>query len=560
MREAAEAPRESPAAAGRPGRRRPSVGLALGAILLAAVSVAQYRKIPAARRPAELFARRFMLDVRRPLDAATIRIAPTGDLAAALAAESALSDVDAPAPTGTLGPEVARAWSRARSERGAELAAARGLLLDALPQRPESAAHRLLLGRLALAARKEEKQPARPETWNVPLRAAAAAAPGVDAVWGALSRAVLEDWPRLSSANRNDAKDVFRRAFLDPAVVSRDFGAARRHLGVEADSLLPDQISSLTSALDAVGGRAEIRELFSLVQRLERATREDRASRLQVIERLHERGEADRLRSAIEGFAVNHVAELSDDPLGRRQSARVLELWPEGSPGVWPSHARAALLVYFLRGRERDVPPAALARAVGGLSGVPAHLRAEVLLLNGEIPGAETIARSVASIGDTDWAPYFVRLSRAHLSAGRPREALEALTRLGLEAGGSCEVLLARRDVGRAVGDTSDASAAEQELLARSALVPLDVFSPEATVPLCVPPERAGRGSFSVQVRSPGETILAYGWDGGRSGILYLAREGLVSTTVPQTPGGRLFSVGRFYGENVSIARPRLAG
>ena len=549
-----------PAGESRAGSGRLRVPLALLALGLAAAALVQYRKIPASRRPAELFARRFTLDVRRPLESWTIRIAPAGDLAAALAAESALSDADQPAPTGTLDARVARAWSQARSERGAELAAARALVLDALPQRPGSAGHRLLLGRLALAERKEGAQPAQPETWNVPLRAAAAAAPGVDAVWGALSRAVLEDWPRLSPSNRDDAKEVFRRAFLDPAVVSRDFAAARTHLGVEADSLLPDQISSLSSALDALGGRAQVRDLFSLVQRLERATREDRASRLQAIERHHERGQTDRLRSAIEGFAVNHVAELSDDPLGRRQTARVLELWPDGDPGVWPSHARAAFLLYFLRGRERDVPPAALARAAEGLSGVPAHLRAEVLLLNGEIADAEKIARSVTSIGNPEWTAYFVRLSRAHLAAGRPSDAAEALTRAAPEGSESCPIVLARRDVSRALGNTSEALALEGDLSLLGEAAHPEGFSPEPMLSLCVPPERAGRGALSIPIRGAGATIAAYGWDGGLSGRLYTSREALVTVPMPATPGSHVFSVVRIYGENVSIGQPRVAG
>lgn len=542
----------------RSGRLR--VPLTLLALGLAGAALVQYRKIPGSRRPAELFAQRFTLDVRRPLESWTIRIAPAGDLAAALAAESALSDADEPAPTGTLDPRVARAWSQAGSQRGAELAAARDLLLDAIAQRPGSAGHRLLLGRLALAQRREGEQPTRPETWNVPLHAAAAAAPGVDAVWGALSRAVLEDWPRLSSSARDDAKGVFRRGFLDPAVVTRDYAAARRHLGAQAGALLPDDMASLSAALHALDGRVEIRELFSLLKRLEQATREDRVRRLERIERLHALGQADRLRSAIEGFAVNHAAELSDDRTGRTQSARVLELWPEGNPGVWPSHTRAALVLYFLRGRERDVRPAALGRAAEGVGGVPAHLRADILLLNGEIAEAEKIARSVASIGNTDWTAYFVRLSRAHVSAGRPREAQEALTRIAFESSESCEVLLVRREVARALADAAEASALDQALFVLAEPVPPESPSSEASLSLCLPPERAGRGSFAVRVRSPGETIVAYGWDGGRSGVLHISREGLVRVPLPSSPGSRVFSVGRLYGENISLHEPWVGG
>jgi hypothetical protein len=558
MTEPAAARRESSAAA--PAGRRSGVLLAFLAAGLAAFSVVQYREIPASRRPAEAFARRFALDLRRPFEAWTIRISPAGDLAAAIAAESALSDAGDPPPGGTLDPRAARAWSRVASERQEELAAARGLLLDTLARRPGSAAHRLLLGRLALAERDGRAPAPPPETWTVPLQAAASAAPGVDAVWGALSRATLEDWPRLPPGQRDDARRVFRRAFLDPAVVARDYPDARRHLGAAADSLLPDDMASLAAALDALGGRAEIPDLFALLQRLTQATREDRARRLQRIERLQALGQADRLRSAIEGFAVNHTPELSDDKTGRAQSARVLELWPDGHPGVWPSHARAALLVYFLRGREADVSPAALGRAVEALSGVPAHLRADVLLANGAIADAEKIARSVASIGDPDWTAYFVRLSRAHLDAGRPAEAQEALTRIAFESSESCEVLVARREVARALGEAAETAALDRALVLLSDPVPPEGLSAVASLSLCVAPERAGRGSFAVRVRSPGDTIVTYGWDGGRLGLLRVSREGLVRVPVPATPGARVFSVSRLYGENISLHEPRVTG
>jgi hypothetical protein len=42
--------------------------------------------------------------------------------------------------------------------------------------------------------------------------------------------------------------------------------------------------------------------------------------------------------------------------------------------------------------------------------------------------------------------------------------------------------------------------------------------------------------------------------------MLHVTREGLVRVSLPATPGNRVFSVTRLYGENVSLHEPRVSG
>jgi hypothetical protein len=553
-------PPQPPAAA--PAPRRAALGI--GALLLTAASVLHCRHTVAERRPAERFAREFGFDIRRPLEAETIRIAPSGDLAADIVADAALRDAeDEPLPE-SLDSRLTRAWAAARSRKAEELSSARRLLLEALASRPGSATHRFLLGRVAFVEGRiagASADTARLERWRRPLRAAAAAGPGVDAVWGALSRAHLETWPLLPPAVQGEARDIFRRAFFDSGVVSRDFLAVREAIGPEADLLLPADAAALSAAVDSLDGRAGVPATLALLKRLDRANRADRAARLREIERLHRQGETERLLDACESFAAQNPAGLFDDPAGRREVARVLELWPGGHAGSWPDDRRAEIVRFFLAGREPDVRPAALERALETLSGVPDSVRAEVQVLNGETGEAEELAAAAGGAGESEWISYFVRLARAYISRGQAGEAAEALARLAPAAREECDGVLARRDVARALGDADDARLLDQRLAdLRAAAESKKDWSSGENLSLCVTPEDIRNGVLAVEVEADNAAIVAYGWDGGRSGIVALSRVNRLNVPLPRAPGRRTFTIETAVGGPVRLGEARLTG
>lgn len=555
-------PPPDPPAASSPRRVRTTLGIA--ALLLAAASVLQCRQTVAERRPAERFAREFTLDLRRPLEAETIRIAPSGDFAADIVADAALRDAEERPRLESQDPRLSRAWAASLSRKAEELGAARRLLLEALASRPGSATHRFLLGRLAFAESRIEgasSDSAWLERWRRPLRAAAAAGPGVDAVWGALSRAYLEAWPRLPPVDRGEARGIFRRAFFDSGVVSRDFLAVREALGPGADSLLPTDTSALSAAIDSLGGRAGVPATLALLNRLDRAKRLDRAAWLREIETLHRQGETERLLDACESFAAQNPAGHFDDPAGRREVARVLELWPGGHAGSWPDDRRAEIVRFFLAGREPDVGPPALGRALELLTGVPNSVRAEVHLLNGETGEAEELATTAGGAGELEWISYFLRLARVHLSRGQAAEAAEALARLAPAAREDCDAVLARRDLARALGDSSDAQSLDRRLAGlRAAAQPQRDWSSGENLSLCVTPEQIRDGTLTVEIEAESPAIVAYGWDGGRSGVVALSRVNRLNVPLPRAPGRRTFTIETAVGGPVRLGEARLTG
>lgn len=547
------APRDVPAAGAPPSlprERHPfrvRAMLAGASLLLAAASVLHHLQGVSPRGEAERLARALRLDVRRPEEFQTIRVAP-GDSATDVLADTALREAEAGARESS-GPRPRDPATAARSASTELLNGARDLLLSALVDRPGDAIHLFLLGRLAFAEQDagapSSRELARIERWRKPLRAAASAAPGLDAIWGALTRAYLEAWPRLPPSARQEGRVAFRRAFLDPGLVTRDFLAARNVLGPGADLLLPEDAAPIAAAVESLEGRAGVPATMALLKRLDRARRVDRAARLKEIERLHRRADFDRLRIACESLAATHPVFEFDDETGRRQAARVLDLWPAGDVGSWPDDRRAEIVRFFLGGREAHVRPAALARALASLSGVPRPVHAEVLLLNGELADAEDLAVAAsAGAGESDWRPYFVRLARSLLARGRSREALLALSRVEIGGREECDVLRARRDVARALGDADEEKELEQTIAAlRGASQPRKEWARRETLSLCLGPEELSGRELSLEAEAASPVLLQYGWDGGRSGLLAIRRSGLLRIPLPRAPGARLLSI-----------------
>ncbi|MEP6801188.1 MAG: hypothetical protein ABJC07_04580 [Acidobacteriota bacterium] len=516
--------------------------LAAAALVLAGIAVAHDLFDARLEHQAEQFMRRFGLDARRPLDLQSMQLEPAGDLAADVALDGALRDLEADTGGGS---------SRSSARSASQLAAAQDLMLDAVARRPGSVHHLLLLGEAAHAEQDlaEKTEPASPETslvrialWARPLRIAAVAAPGADATWEALAASYLASWNDLAAEDRSDASAALPRAFRNPDFVTREFPRAVAVLRPEeAVRLLPDAARPLRAALRASVSGGDVATAGLLAARADRSERKQRSADLLEIEARGALGDIESMRYLCQIWADHHGIQDFDDPPGRAQVARLLDLWPAELVGDWNLDRRGELVTFFFEKNAPEAKPEAIARAVAALSGAPAVVRARAKLLVGQLEDAETIAAAEPSSGSLEWTPYFVALAKFQRSRGRALEARRVLERLSPLSREDCDVALERREIARAIGDREALEAIGRSAPLRAPSDPGAAWSSDSTLPLCVDPEASARGRLEVELAADAPAFVAFGWDGGRLGSLVVARGRTLSIPLSGVSGRRTF-------------------
>jgi hypothetical protein len=474
-------------------------------ILLAGVCLARFVEDQAWRRAARRYAAAAGLEPGRP-GGAEISHEPAGDLAAA---QAFLATLKRPSPP------VSGEWRRM----------ARDSMLEAAALRPGWAEHRHLLGL-------SDDEPSGERARRV-LLLAARAAPGAIDYWTALARADLGAWPALPAAARAAAVEVFRRAVESEDFVSDEYAAVEAALGSHpARALLPENPGVLSAAAGSLAERGDIPGAASLMMRGQAAERSERERELADLERRELLGDADGLRRRCGVWFERHPFREQDDAEGRRQLARLLALWPNDRFGSWARDPRARLVRFFLDGRLSALPADPLLRTIESLTGVPDAVRARVMLASGRVGTAQTLARG--AIFSPDWDAYFLELARIQLEAGKISEAGSALSKLSFGAREGCEALLARRSIARALEDATAAVAIEKRISAMREPPPEDLAA-RGSLSVCVDPEWS-RDRLLRLVAPPGPpALLAWGWDGGRAGVVSLPERGgtvLVPLTV----------------------------
>lgn len=520
----------------RTASRVPRSIAALICLGLAAASVLFFARQRSERANPEAFIKRFALDLRRPEETGAMKFESEPDLAAGIAVRAALSDTAPSLPS-----------ARGVGAREEEIAAARDLALAAAATRPGWAYHRFLLGRLvyeAAGTARDASAPAIWDTWTTPLRLAAVGAPGVDEIWSALGQVYLENWQRLSVAQRSEAIPVLRRALQDPHFVSARFLALSAAVGRdEAMGLLPENPELLGAAADSFSRQGDLTAVAALLGRRDTAERKRRAADLASIDGRFRARDQNGLRTACVDWAAEHATSELDDPAGRAQAARVLELWPGDRGGRWEGDPRADLVRFFLDGRESAVSAETLWRTLDALSDVPDHVVARVKLRAGDLVGAEELAARPQNQGAPEWTLYYADLARTLLKQGHAREARGALDRFALAARDDCDALLARRAVARALGDPVELALVGQRLAALRSPRRQDPSPGGVTLSICVDLEQAGNPNLDLKLASQGPAIVRYGWGSGRAGTMLLQDERVVSLPLAGLSGGRNLTV-----------------
>jgi hypothetical protein len=515
--------------------------LAIGCIVLAAWSVADAMRDRILRRRGEDLARRASLDRLRPLEIAAMRLEPTVDGAWFVVADAARG-----------------------AGRPTDLAAARDLMLNAVARRPGSARHRLLLGDIAFTAERllpvARQQPGR---WHVPMSAAASAAPGLDAAWTSLASADLEAWPTLPGDIRATVPGALRRAFLDPVFVGRAFLPATRILGKEETvRLLPDASQSLRAAAQALAEDRDVRSLEPLLPRIEATSRAERDALLKQIEQRRGFGDLDGARAVCVTMFREYPIREFDDAAGRKQTARLLELWPNDIGGSWRTDDRGELVRFFLNRRQADVNGISLLSATEALSGVPELAVANARLLSGDFDGAENVMAASATAGSLEWAPFVVSLAHRRANAGDPKGARAALDRLPASARDGCDALLGRRDLAQRIGDSIEVEAAGDLLLREfREEYPPTAWSRANTLSLCLDPKLTAGRALRVDIHAEAPALVAFGWNDGRSGLaLVPGGDSVLAIPLEQGRVGRQnLSVGLESGGPVRLGSVRIA-
>jgi hypothetical protein len=530
--------------------------------LLAILSVAHYANLKRRWAPVEQFVRKFGLDVRRPGLLEQTRLEPSPDFAAAVVADAVVRDELGTVNWSELSGEQREAWLASIVERGDELSGALGLMLQATAANPGWAYHRLFVGELAYLKERRTAEgaghhPERWERWLVPLRQATAMAPGLDPAFNFLGAALVESWKVLGEADRKETLKVLARAFLDNGFLSWQFAPAVGVLGRDdALALVPAEPAALVVALAEMTRIGDVPAAARVVRMWESAELKSRRDDLAKLERRAQMSDLDGVRAGCRAWAAAHRLWDFDTSETRRQMARVLDLWPDDVRGTWRRDPRGEMVRYFLDGRTGDVPSAAMARAVGALSGVPETINARVALLASDRYAMDSALRSIGGVGSLEWTPFFVEKARAELRGGQPDEALRSLGRVATAARGECAVLLARRDVAAAFGDTAGRDEAK-ELLRTTHRRPLglDSLSPTGVISLCVDPAMDGAGFLEVEVATGTPTLVEWAGNQARWGNRVVEGKAIVRFPLAGLQGRSTFVVGALVGGRMVIAR-----
>ncbi len=551
---------------GRPPTAWPRAFLAGASALLLLLSALHQLHDARGRARVEKFFADFSLDRRRPDLAATARVDGAADLAMAVAVRAATLDVIGRTPLAGLEPALRELWLRSVTALPEEVAAARGLALDALAARPAWAFHALALAELVLSDEwREPPEARRRERWLLPARVAAAwapAAPGIRASWAAAS---VERWPLLSESERTEARAVLRAALADERFQEVALPAVVAMLGTaEGLSLVPETPAALAVARRAVESSATFDERVLLHERWSAAERAERRTAVAEILAFLEGSRADRASAAAWTFLSRHPVELFDDLEGREQARVVLRAIGDGRPGDWRTDPRGVLVRWFLANPLRPGPyRQSLMRAASGLVGISEGERALLLLMAGDDFGWRRVLEHADTLGSSEWTPFFVEKARQQLEKGAPAEAeaaLGAMPRFDLE---QCDVLLVRRDVARARERGPElAELRSSWLLAfpKALVVPAWPASGAGTLSVCVDPETDGSSELVVTVGASEPALAWWGWDGGREGTVRLEAGGERELSFPLAGlrGSRSFSLGPLFGGGLSLKEARI--
>jgi hypothetical protein len=501
--------------------------LAVVAVALAIASIVRYSDDRSARAAAEKFVLDFDVDERRPEIASTLPLVPAADLAADVVADIALSDAFGTVHLADVSPELREKWLRAVERLGSELNAARDITLDALAARPGWPRHWTTLGELVYASQRRSFGANDARLWQTPLRMGIELFPGDDSATTFASTAFLESWPELTDAARAHAVQGFRRALLDPAFASRSFPLLIAAIGPDdAIAMLPPVADTLRSAFDSFAHNGEVANAAAIYRRWEAAEWASRISDLRELEERARLNDVEKQRDVAQSWLARHRPTDFDTPAGREQVLRVLQLAVNDRVGSWQNDVRGPAVRFLLnrrmtpgsagrRGIETAPGGAIVATVVASMTSVPDPIRARVHLLGGDVEGARSIFDRSDSAGSFEWTPFLLDLAEYRLSQGSADGVHSALDGLSPATHDECDVLAVRRKLAQLEGATIPAAPPPH-----AQTLPATAWSTNGALSLCIEEGTSRELITTVEAQQP--ALVAWGWNDGRHGVLYL--------------------------------------
>ncbi len=308
--------------------------------------------------------------------------------------------------------------------------------------------------------------------WDRPLQRARELAPAADEPVRFQAIAYLEIWQALPAAKREEARELLRRAFLDPSTFARLIGpwlAIADDAGEPLDSALsvvPDRPAAWGRLQRVFAERGDWRRYLEAREQWRRTLDLDLDRRLAEAAELRRRGAAYDARG-------DYLRVIAQAPLERRFAPLVERALAEAPPGAAQPNLAAPLarwldwvLALDLVGAG-PLPAAAVDRLAGLVADLPPATAAHAAAAAGRLADAERSERRAFDAVEVEsWSPYRVAKARELAARGRGGEALAALARLPASWHDRPSALAVRRDAARAAGDAAEALAAEVRLAA----------------------------------------------------------------------------------------------
>ncbi len=300
-------------------------------------------------------------------------------------------------------------------------------------------------------------------TWERPLEAAMALAPGRTDAARLLAAAYLELWPQLSAAKREREKQLLTSVFADPQVLAGLLApwlttAASR---AEAFAVIPHDPEAWDTVQQFYSQHADWTGYCAARDRWNQVLRESLAYRLAATA---ERPGAPDARERFLAIA----AEARPGRSYLSLLTRALESCPPGSVDHRTAERLARQLAWNLdrcRLFECPLPQRPLARLAGFCRDLDPRLDAMAAVVTGDLPRAEVLERTYATAWSEEWAPYRLLKAKMLLAKGHAaadaQDALVELPHSWLDRPNTWQVKAA---IAHAAGDAAGETAAAQAL------------------------------------------------------------------------------------------------
>jgi hypothetical protein len=313
------------------------------------------------------------------------------------------------------------------------LETARRLAAAGLAARPAAWQGAMVLGGATYrlwALRGDGRLFTRRDEWSEPLRVAGRLAPAEDEPAHLLARVSLELWPTLAAADREAARALLRRAFVEPATF-----AALAELWIvaagtlsAAEALVPPTAAAWATMQSAYERRRNWDGVTSAWLRRVGALERELSGRVDEVARRLQGGDRAGARAAALEVIGRAPADANFAPL----VGRALALLPPGPVSAAHAPAFRRWLEWnnelFVRGRTA-LPPPSVQRLILGAGELPLAEAALAALAGGNLARAELLERRLEAVNTEPWGPYWLAKARVLAGRGAMAEAAAALAR-----------------------------------------------------------------------------------------------------------------------------------